>query len=82
MYRNGKGALQPVLTFEPFMKWGLNYMCPIKPPACYTINQYIILATDYTTKWVEVKVLQDNTTINIVKFLYETLLHDSVILPI
>jgi hypothetical protein len=27
MYRSGKGPLQPlVLAFEPFMKWGLDYM--------------------------------------------------------
>jgi hypothetical protein len=36
MYRNGKGPLQPVLAFEPFMKWGLDYMGLIKPPTHYT----------------------------------------------
>jgi hypothetical protein len=30
MYKSGKGPFQPVLAFEPFMKWGLDYMGPIK----------------------------------------------------
>jgi hypothetical protein len=38
MYKSGKGPLQLVLAFEPFMKWGLDYMGPIKTSSCYTRN--------------------------------------------
>jgi hypothetical protein len=50
MCKIGKGPLQPVLTFELFMKWGLDYMGLIKPPANYIGNKYIVIVIDYTTK--------------------------------
>jgi glutathionyl-hydroquinone reductase len=49
-------------------------MGPIKPLAHYIGNQYIIIAIDYTTKWVEVKALRDKTTISIVENLYENII--------
>jgi hypothetical protein len=37
------------------MKWGFDIMGPIKLAGRYTRNEYIFIATDSTTKWVEAR---------------------------
>jgi hypothetical protein len=47
---------------------------PIKPIGRYTWNKYIIIATNYATKWVEARTLKTNIAVIIAKFLYECIL--------
>jgi hypothetical protein len=56
------------------MKWGLYFIGPIKPTKRLTRNKYILVSTNYATKWVEVKTLKTNIVIVTIRFLYEYIL--------
>ena len=52
----------------PFRGWAVDVIGKISPPSLKG-HRFIILATDYFTKWVEVEPMQTITQNTIIKFL-------------
>ena len=65
--------LQPQVTFEPFDKWGIDFIRPIDPPS--KKKQYIIMCTDYLTKWAETKAIKATTEEKVANFLRENVFY-------
>lgn len=47
--------LQPQFAIEPFERWALDFIGPINPMS--KCKKYILVCTDYVTKWVESRAL-------------------------
>ena len=47
--------LQYQVVLEPFERWAMDFVGPIHPPSNQKV--YILVCTDYMTKWVEAKAL-------------------------
>jgi hypothetical protein len=57
------------VMIEPFEKWALEFVGPISPMSHK--KNYILVCTNYVTKWVEAKALCRATENFVVKFIYE-----------
>ena len=65
--------LHPSLPIAPLEQWGINYVGPFAPISAWQ-NQYIIVATEYLTKWAEAKPVKMADGKQTAIFLYENIL--------
>eukprot|EP00253_Pinus_taeda_P026557 PITA_26557 len=61
--------LHPQIAIEPFEKWAFDFVGPISQIS--NNKKYILLCTNYVTKWVEAKALYATTKTVVVEFLFE-----------
>ena len=62
--------LAPILAFTPFEKWGIDFVGLINPCSCHGRHCYILVATDYATKWVEAEATKTNDKVVVAKFIH------------
>ena len=62
--------LNPILEIELFDIWGIDFMGPF--PNSFE-NQYILVAVDYVSKWVEAIPIKTNDNKVVIKFLKENI---------
>ena len=61
--------LNPQGVLTPFEKWGMDIIGPIDLAS--NGKSYILVCTDYLTKWVEVKAMKHAHDEKVAEFLYE-----------
>ena len=70
--KGGKSYLNPIEVGEPFERIGIDFVGPLEKTR--RGNRYILVVTDYLTKWPEAKVMKDTTATNVVKFIYKIII--------
>src|SRR5881227_655600 len=67
--KGGKGNLHPIKVGEPFERIGIDFVGPLERTK--NGNKYILVVTDYLTKWPEVIAMKEATAENVVEFIYK-----------
>ena len=64
----------PKITLHAFKKWVIDFVGPISPTGKCTGVRYILIVTNYLTRWVEARPVKDCTIATIANFLSENVL--------
>jgi transposase InsO family protein len=66
--------MHPSIKPWPFRGWGLNFIGKIHPPSSKG-HCFVIVATDYFTKWTEAIPLKNMTQKEVIEFITEHIIH-------
>src|SRR4051794_2334196 len=67
-----KSYLNPIEVGEPFERIGIDFVRPLEKTR--RGNKYILVVTDYLTKWPKAKAIKDAMATNVVKFIYKVII--------
>jgi hypothetical protein len=67
-------AIIPLIALAHFEKWGIDFVVPIAPTIRHGQKRYILVATNYATKWAEAIACKNNDAKTIAHFLYENII--------
>ena len=65
------GYLNPISSPWPFAQWGLDILGPF--PRATGNRQFVLVAVDYFTKWVEAKALANIRDVDVKKFVWKNI---------
>ena len=65
------GVLNPLFSLWPFTQWGLDIVGPFSKPIGN--RRWLIVGTDYFTKWVEAKPLSNIRDLDAKKFVWKNI---------
>jgi hypothetical protein len=66
--------LHPIIKPWPFRGWGLDFIGEIHPSSSKG-HRFVLVATDYFTKWTEVVALKNMTHRKVIKFITKHIIH-------
>jgi len=67
-------SLVPILALASFKKWGIDFVGPIALPTRRGRKRYIVIATNYATKWAEALATKNDDAPTVARFLYENII--------
>ena len=67
-----RGVLNPLSNPWPFAQWGLDIMGPF--PKAIKNKKYLLVYTDYFTKWVEVEPLANIRDVDVKRFIWKNII--------
>ena len=70
--KGGLGYLNPIKVGKPFERIGIDFVGPLEKTE--KGNRYILVVTDYLTKWPEAKAMKDATAENVIQFIYKRII--------
>ena len=59
-------TLHPVTSPWPFYKWGIDVVGPLPKATCQ--REFILVSTDYFTKWAEVEAYAQANAVQLIQF--------------